>query len=1100
MGFKKESMKKFFSFFLVMLMSVTSVSAVPVKAVVSKSSQQEKAFTGNGYEITFKVMEQYSDSFNANVVIKNTSDVSIDNWVVEFAMPNKITKIWNGAVKSNNGGTCIIKNTGSNQDIKPGRSVSFSFKAIYNGKVQIPQKYNLLNFEEEVSAERYEIKVTNNSIGIFNREIRIKNISGETIEDWKLQFNSNANIKSFKAASILKHSGTHYYIKNAGYNSNIKPGQTVVIGFSENPANLKTEPANYVLSEIVQKPSVVDSSKDSDKDGLADVYEEYFRTNPMEADTDGDGINDYTEILLRLNPLSKDSDKNGKNDGLEDADGDGLSNLDEINAGTNCAKKDTDGDGLSDGKEVRVYHTSPILKDTDGDSIDDGDEINLGLKPLKKYSNGVTNDNKRKIQQSLSAKKIADSLKDSTNLLVPSLSGAVPDVMDKEVSLDKCDNYVLLKNHAVMGKPIQVNTSLKTDNGLKLSFNYSKFITYYDESSVKVLTICQFADHKFIPLKTRVDNKNQCIYANISGKGIYFVLNIEKFLNSLGINPLNKVNAYANPHSAAKNIKAVTTVTEDVTTTGETVTNGTGVLLSDYQYVQLNGEVSPANGIDTDGDGVSDYTELGTAYQEDLTPDVQQLLEAYGVPSDYYSGKTSITLYDYVSNPVLPDTDYDGKNDNIDEYPFDNSFSGVLHTSYANSNVSYIMDYTDFFRSNSSYSQNMGTISSLYSAVVYSGNTFDGMNLKSYMQDNGLYDVHDYNLSGQYSDSDVSEAYIGHRKVSFDGETKEIIAIIVRGTNGTLNEWTSNFDIGTTDEYWDINDWIVENNHKGFDVAATRILRCLDEYESSGYVDQSVPSVYWVMGHSRGAGIANIIGARLDDQSKYVYAYTFAAPNTTTASDADSYEGIYNILNTDDFVPYLPMAAWGFTHYGKSVSISIADNYETEWEDLTGCKNEFGVVDYNWDAIGMGDTLQTLSDLVNDRNQCYIFTCSCHGDGSMDNITIRNYGTSLASRESAIAKIPYNALPYCAITRYNGFLFVGWDFTVCQQPEYFMQLLAAFMSGNISAYRFTVELNIADRYEAAKSAIISSGLGGLANPHYTESYYLLSTHVDSSSF
>lgn len=27
-----------------------------------------------------------------------------------------------------------------------------------------------------------------------------------------------------------------------------------------------------------------------------------------------------------------------------------------------------------------------------------------------------------------------------------------------------------------------------------------------------------------------------------------------------------------------------------------------------------------------------------------------------------------------------------------------------------------------------------------------------------------------------------------------------------------------------------------------------------------------------------------------------------------------------------------------------------------------------------------------------------------------------------------IAKIPNNALPYCMITRYDGFLCVGWDF------------------------------------------------------------------------
>lgn len=68
---------------------------------------------------------------------------------------------------------------------------------------------------------------------------------------------------------------------------------------------------------------------------------------------------------------------------------------------------------------------------------------------------------------------------------------------------------------------------------------------------------------------------------------------------------------------------------------------------------------------------------------------------------------------------------------------------------------------------------------------------------------------------------------------------------------------------------------------------------------------------------------------------------------------------------------------------------------------------------------------------MNNRNDAYVFTCKCHGDGSRDNITIRNYGTSKSSREGAIAKIPSNALPYCAIKRYDGKGIVGWDFTVC---------------------------------------------------------------------
>ena len=66
--------------------------------------------------------------------------------------------------------------------------------------------------------------------------------------------------------------------------------------------------------------------------------------------------------------------------------------------------------------------------------------------------------------------------------------------------------------------------------------------------------------------------------------------------------------------------------------------------------------------------------------------------------------------------------------------------------------------------------------------------------------------------------------------------------------------------------------------------------------------------------------------------------------------------------------------------------------------------------------------------------------------------------------------------------------------------EYFMQILAAYMGKEIGKYRFVVELNIADRYEDAKGRIISSGIGGLEHPHYTETYYLLSKKIGGLQF
>ena len=208
---------------------------------------------------------------------------------------------------------------------------------------------------------------------------------------------------------------------------------------------------------------------------------------------------------------------------------------------------------------------------------------------------------------------------------------------------------------------------------------------------------------------------------------------------------------------------------------------------------------------------------------------------------------------------------------------------------------------------------------------------------------------------------------------------------------------------------------------------------------------------------------------------------------------------IFNIINADDFVPCMPMDLWGYTRYGVSTgSLSVADSYETNWENFTG------IWDYNPPGSGMAGNVDTIAGIIaagaDPRVDTYKYTCSCHGDGSNDTITITNTGMSESSRENAIAKIPANALAACIITRYEGGWLGGWDFDVCQSPAYFMQLLAAFMGGEIDAYRFAVELNIADRYESAKSALVSLGINGVEHPHYPETYVMLSQYVTANDF
>jgi len=115
---------------------------------------------------------------------------------------------------------------------------------------------------------------------------------------------------------------------------------------------------------------------DTDGDDLTDLEEFEKGTKPNNPDTDGDTINDSEDLFPLNSKEGNDRDKDGIGDNADlDDDNDGLLDLEELIYGTDPLNPDTDGDGLSDGMEISM-RTDPNNPDTDGDGILDGDDSN----------------------------------------------------------------------------------------------------------------------------------------------------------------------------------------------------------------------------------------------------------------------------------------------------------------------------------------------------------------------------------------------------------------------------------------------------------------------------------------------------------------------------------------------------------------------------------------------------------------------------------------------------------------------------------------------------------------------------------------------------
>ena len=132
----------------------------------------------------------------------------------------------------------------------------------------------------------------------------------------------------------------------------------------------------------------LDTTHDSDSDGLLDGHEMILKTDPHKTDTDGDGLTDSEEHnFTTTDPLKTHTYLDDTADAELDIDGDGLTNLEEVRFGSNPIFEDYDEDSLND-KQEKEHGTNPNNKDTDSDGLIDGLEIKYGFNPTNPDTNG----------------------------------------------------------------------------------------------------------------------------------------------------------------------------------------------------------------------------------------------------------------------------------------------------------------------------------------------------------------------------------------------------------------------------------------------------------------------------------------------------------------------------------------------------------------------------------------------------------------------------------------------------------------------------------------------------------------------------------------
>ena len=185
--------------------------------------------------------------------------------------------------------------------------------------------------------------------------------------------------------------------------------------------------------------------------------------------------------------------------------------------------------------------------------------------------------------------------------------------------------------------------------------------------------------------------------------------------------------------------------------------------------------------------------------------------------------------------------------------------------------------------------------------------------------------------------------YTWGRKTLADGTALVAIAVQSSSTDISVKKkgWKQNFTV---------NGDSAEGDHFAYDRGVGKMIDGIAALGDGG------KAKFWITGHSRGGGIANLLAAKLPDKlgdnNAGIYAYTFESPATTDEESAGSgdYGYIHNYLCADDVITMIP--GWGMTRYGDTHEVTDKKRDEGLWDELA--------------ALGSDEADQKLRIMVQD--------------------------------------------------------------------------------------------------------------------------------------
>jgi hypothetical protein len=154
---------------------------------------------------------------------------------------------------------------------------------------------------------------------------------------------------------------------------------------------------------------------------------------------------------------------------------------------------------------------------------------------LEVFEAKYRNYNHTPVYQELSDHLICDELLDAQNRFIPSVYGYLRGDISERMYLERADfNHPFADNPTAVSYIVEIKTDYDYSEPFTLSFCYADTPYADDNDRHKNLFLFTYTDDLEL-FDSEVDHDNFTVSAEIAGSGNYFVLDLDEFLKSIGI-------------------------------------------------------------------------------------------------------------------------------------------------------------------------------------------------------------------------------------------------------------------------------------------------------------------------------------------------------------------------------------------------------------------------------------------------------------------------------------------------------------------------------------------------------------------------------------